>query len=309
MARRKQSAPINDIMFIFSKLPWWLGLIFAPLSYFFISSYAVAPVFDTSNPTQFFINTSIYQAAAIFQYVIPAVIILGSLKSLFGMLKRIMLLNGVRNAAHDDPAQALANISWSEFEMLVGQYFKELGFKVVETGGRADGGVDLRLRKATGELFLVQCKHWKTSKVPVNIVREIFGVMQAEQASGAFVVASGVFTKDAAAFAKGKAIELLDGAALIAAIKERPTSTAMPTNPALTTSTPKSTIATVPTAQANLAPQTKVEPVLSTQPATPACPICESAMVLRTAKRGANAGNSFFGCSNYPLCRGTLANG
>ena len=289
MARRKQSAPINDIMFIFSKLPWWLGLIFAPLSYVFISRYAVAPVFDTSNPTQFFINTAIYQAAAIFQYVIPAVIILGSLKSLFGMLKRIMLLNGVRNAAHDDPAQALAKISWAEFEMLVGQYFKELGFKVVETGGRADGGVDLRLRKATGELFLVQCKHWKTSKVPVNIVREIFGVMQAEQASGAFVVASGVFTKDAAAFAKGKAIELLDGATLIAAIKQHSTSAAIPTH------------------LANSVPQTKVEPVLSIQPEVPACPICQSAMVRRTAKRGTNAGNSFFGCSHYPRCRGTLA--
>jgi restriction system protein len=303
MARRKQSSGLKDIFIIFSILPWWLGLIFAPLSYVFISSYALAPVFDTSNPTQFFINTAIYQAAAIFQYVIPALIILGSLKSLIGMLKRIMLLNGVRNAAHDDPAQAFAKISWAEFEMLVGQYFKELGYKVVETGGRADGGVDLRLRKATGELFLVQCKHWKTSKVPVNIVREIFGVMQAEQASGAFVVASGVFTKDAATFAKGKAIELLDGATLIAAIKQRPT------NPALSTSTPKPTSTAVPMPQLNQAPQTKVEPVLSIQPATPACPICQSEMVQRTAKRGVNAGNSFFGCSKYPLCRGTLANG
>lgn len=308
MARRKQSAPSNDIMFIFSKLPWWLGLLFAPLSYVFISRYAVAPVFDTTNPTQFFINSAVYQAAAIFRYVIPALIILGSLKSLFGMLKRIMLLNGVRNSAHDDPAQALAKISWAEFEMLVGQYFKELGYKVVETGGRADGGVDLRLRKATGELFLVQCKHWKTSKVPVNIVREIFGVMHAEQACGAFVVASGVFTKDAAAFAKGKAIELLDGATLIAAIKQRPTSSAMTTNQTMPTSTPKQTSAAVPTPLVNQVPQTKVEPVLSIQPAAPACPICQSEMVLRTAKRGANAGNPFFGCSKYPLCRGTLAN-
>ncbi|WP_232209291.1 hypothetical protein ACN2MM_06290 [Alkalilimnicola ehrlichii MLHE-1] len=26
-------------------------------------------------------------------------------------------------------------------------------------------------------------------------------------------------------------------------------------------------------------------------------------MVLRTAKRGANAGNQFWGCSGYPKCR------
>jgi hypothetical protein len=33
------------------------------------------------------------------------------------------------------------------------------------------------------------------------------------------------------------------------------------------------------------------------------CPKCGAEMVLRTAKRGANAGNQFWGCSNYPACR------
>lgn len=36
------------------------------------------------------------------------------------------------------------------------------------------------------------------------------------------------------------------------------------------------------------------------------CPKCGAAMVLRTAKRGANAGNQFWGCSNYPSCRSIL---
>lgn len=34
------------------------------------------------------------------------------------------------------------------------------------------------------------------------------------------------------------------------------------------------------------------------------CPKCGSGMVLRTAKRGASAGNQFWGCSAYPKCRG-----
>lgn len=34
-----------------------------------------------------------------------------------------------------------------------------------------------------------------------------------------------------------------------------------------------------------------------------ACPKCGSSMVLRTSKRGANAGNQFWGCSAYPWCR------
>lgn len=33
------------------------------------------------------------------------------------------------------------------------------------------------------------------------------------------------------------------------------------------------------------------------------CPRCGGMLVLRTAKKGANAGNSFYGCSNYPKCR------
>lgn len=36
----------------------------------------------------------------------------------------------------------------------------------------------------------------------------------------------------------------------------------------------------------------------------PSCPKCGNSMVRRTAKSGANAGNSFWGCSQYPACRG-----
>jgi len=38
---------------------------------------------------------------------------------------------------------------------------------------------------------------------------------------------------------------------------------------------------------------------------TPACPKCASTMVLRTAHKGVNAGNKFWGCSKYPDCKGT----
>ena len=33
------------------------------------------------------------------------------------------------------------------------------------------------------------------------------------------------------------------------------------------------------------------------------CPKCGSALVLRTAKSGANAGSQFYGCTKYPACR------
>ncbi|PLX70325.1 MAG: hypothetical protein C0602_05810 [Denitrovibrio sp.] len=38
---------------------------------------------------------------------------------------------------------------------------------------------------------------------------------------------------------------------------------------------------------------------------SPACPICNSKMVKRTAKQGKYAGKNFWGCSQFPNCRGT----
>lgn len=39
---------------------------------------------------------------------------------------------------------------------------------------------------------------------------------------------------------------------------------------------------------------------------SPPCPRCGNAMVLRTASRGENRGNSFWGCSGYPTCKGIV---
>jgi len=44
-------------------------------------------------------------------------------------------------------------------------------------------------------------------------------------------------------------------------------------------------------------------PGISGVASTRFCPKCGAEMILRTAKRGANAGNQFWGCSNYPKCR------
>ncbi len=40
--------------------------------------------------------------------------------------------------------------------------------------------------------------------------------------------------------------------------------------------------------------------------AAPRCPICGLEMVLRTAKKGPNQGGQFWGCPDYPNCRGVL---
>src|SRR6266403_5419633 len=39
----------------------------------------------------------------------------------------------------------------------------------------------------------------------------------------------------------------------------------------------------------------------------PHCPVCNALMVKRLARRGMRTGSTFWGCSNYPQCRGTRA--
>lgn len=42
---------------------------------------------------------------------------------------------------------------------------------------------------------------------------------------------------------------------------------------------------------------------MSDQP-SPACPLCDKQMVLRTARKGPRAGSQFWGCSGFPECKG-----
>lgn len=47
------------------------------------------------------------------------------------------------------------------------------------------------------------------------------------------------------------------------------------------------------------------QPLPMSAEAATACPVCGAAMAKRLAKKGANAGQEFWGCSRYPQCRGT----
>jgi restriction system protein len=112
--------------------------------------------------------------ATFLQYLLPFVFGLGALMSLIARSKRASL--HCRVASVDSPT-VLDGMSWSEFEMLVGEAYRRQGYDVRELGGDGpDGGVDLVLTKP-GEKLLVQCKQWKAFKVGVKVVRELYGVM------------------------------------------------------------------------------------------------------------------------------------
>ena len=48
------------------------------------------------------------------------------------------------------------------------------------------------------------------------------------------------------------------------------------------------------------------EPVTEYNADTPECPRCKKAMVKRSTKKGKNIGNEFWGCSDFPKCKGVI---
>jgi restriction system protein len=195
MVRKSKTSIADDIFELVALMPWWAGCALALVSYLLLHRVAIQPVTVVSDAGQIsgMATQALWQGLATAgQYILPILCLGGAVASFFSRRKRLNLLAGAANSRATD---ALDGMSWQEFEMLVGEAFRQNGYQVVENGGGgADGGVDLVLRK-DGEKFLVQCKQWKAYSVGVAIIRELYGVMAAKGATGGFVVTSGRLQK------------------------------------------------------------------------------------------------------------------
>lgn len=283
MGRRQKSSPAEDLIHLVSLMPWWAGCVLALAAYLLLHPIAVGPAAAPLVQGQLAnaITHTVWKTAAMFgQYLIPIICLLGAGVSAYGRSKRNKL---VENVSGSRSAAALEGMSWQEFELLVGEAFRLKGYQVTESGGGGpDGGVDLVLRKG-GDKFLVQCKQWKAFSVGVTVVRELYGVMASSGAAGGFVVTSGRFTVQAQEFANGRNVSLVDGPALMELIRQAKAA-------GVGGQRVEKQVAAAATTEARI---------------SPSCPVCSKPMVQRTAKRGAGVGNSFWGCSDFPTCRGT----
>lgn len=266
MSRRyRKSAGDNffeELVKVASLVPWWITLPAALLLFYFVP-YGVPSDIQLQEPSDAITAMLGILLKALFKYLVPMALVFGAVISVFTSFKSGQLFKSIKkNGAHD----TVQGLSWQDFEFLLSEYFKKQGYSTELTGGGgADGGIDIKLYK-DNQLYLVQCKHYKAWKVPVNVVRELYGVMAAEKAVGGFVVTSGRFTNEAYAFIQGKQIDLIDGPKLDAILD---------TAPVQTTSVSKTE--------------------------TGMCPKCGGVLVERKGKYG-----KFMGCSTYPKCRFTV---
>lgn len=286
MGRRRQS-PAEDVMDLVALMPWWAGIALAAISFVVLRGFAVPPASPSGVPGPDFMTRAVIAAlAGAGQYLLPSLCIFGALASFLRRKKRAALFAKATSAIQE---QAIAGMTWREFELLVGEAYRLHGYSVVEMGGGgADGGVDLVLHRDNQRLF-VQCKHWKSSTVGVAVVRELFGVMSVRGATGGVIVTGGAFTTDARAFAAECKVQLVDRSTLPDLLAHAKAA--------------RSGRAAEQRARARADAHATSAPVQAEE--IPACPTCGSSMVRRTARRGASAGAQFWGCSRFPGCRGT----
>lgn len=257
MARRNQSI-LNQL----AVFPWWFSLSLAAVLFIFLK-YAI-PLFSFENMV---FNAFTKAAPALANLVIIPLFFVAAF-SAFNQFRKGKMLDSVSGP------DSIQRLSWREFEELVSEAFRRRGYFVLENPDKGpDGGVDLRLRK-NGQLVFVQCKHWKSRKVGVKTVRELYGVMTAKKVGHGIVVTYGEFTPDAINFAKENAIHLIAGTQLLKLISAVQKNSKIPES--------------------------------GKNKAVPNCPKCGKDMVLRTAKKGKHAGQKFWGCKEYPECHGLL---
>lgn len=171
--------------------------------------------------------------------------------------------------------ERLQGIDWFQFEKLMALLFVREGYQVDRRGGAVpDGGVDLELSR-DGVRTAVQCKHWRNQQVGVKEVREFLGAMTAGKFDRGMFVTINRYTTEAATLAAQNRIELVGGTAVLALLEKH---------------------------------HAKYDPELAAalDGADKRCPKCEARLVRREAKRGANAGGWFWGCSTFPRCQFVL---
>ena len=250
--------PRNKTNFIdlLVELPWWVSLILSASTY--VIMVHGLPNVQTDNP----MIAMVFNAFAIPAPFIASIILLVAPFAYFNSRRKAKQLDTQRGL------DTIRDLHWRNFEELVAEAYRRQGYRVTEGGYGADGGIDLVLKKGD-EKILVQCKQWKAQKVGVSVVREMFGVLTASNASRVFIICSGKFTQQAIDFALSKPISLMGADELLSLVQ-------------------------------SVQPETKLE---TAKPVV--CPRCGSELVARQAKRGANAGNRFLGCSSFPKCRYT----
>lgn len=149
---------------------------------------------------------------------------LGKTDELYDIEVRLQKAEVLRSTQEQSQVEQEPRIGKSgiPFEEKCLRLLQQMGFTASSTTATNDGGIDIIAIHSQPMLagkYIIQCKDWK-SNVGVAVVRELYGVVNAEGANKGILITSSAFTKGAEEFAQGKPIELIDGEQLERLIEE-----------------------------------------------------------------------------------------
>lgn len=194
-------------------------------------------------------------------------------------------------------AQAMVT---NEYDKMSGEDFEEFcanilrgnGFTNVEvTKASGDHGIDILATK-DGLRYAIQCKRYSKS-VGNKAVQEAYSGKDIYKADVAVVMSNINFTAQAIEDAKKLRVELWDRNKIYSLQKSGGVEVEKYTSQSLEN---------IKELKDRLKNPREDQP---SEKEKLVCPKCGGKLVLRTAKKGSNAGSQFYGCSNYPNCKYT----
>lgn len=179
----------------------------------------------------------------------------------------------------------LKELDDSEFDKLIALLFKQRGYSI--SAAEDDNECVDILLKMNGETIFVQYRHWREYEIDVALLEQLDAEMDAQSVRHGIVITTGLFTEDALDYSRAKRLLLINGVDLSLMVGE---------------------LSAMKDDNVEDEEETKDVSVEEMPELEPLCPICSREMIKRTAKKGKNAGNTFWGCSQFPNCRGVISN-
>lgn len=152
--KRENQSMFEDLVELTSMVPWWIGVLLAVASFLILHNLAAIKVAGSLKPAEIgnLLVEQLWVTLAFFVHLIlPVVFLVGAVISAIKNRKRGLLISKV---AGNPSASGLNDMSWGEFEILVGEFFLKKGiFSYGKGGSGPDSGVDLEMKKNNETFF------------------------------------------------------------------------------------------------------------------------------------------------------------
>ena len=217
MITMRKDLNIFDFM---AQIPWWFCVATSAICY--IALQYVIPHLERQSAIASEAHVSL---GPVFAPVI-AIALLSPVTFSFLKSSRRQKLHDLR-----EEIKAIQKLSWPQLNAHVAEAYRRTGYLILESSHYAsDPCIDLVMRKSAN-LYLLQSRYWRNRKIGLREVKNLFNLMHEKQASGVFILTTGIFTKESRRYAIGRPITLVDGvqlAELLAGIMDNEPSRVLP---------------------------------------------------------------------------------